>query len=407
MSKKLLVILECILILALLTGCWSRKEPKNMSMVNSILYDLSPSGETQVMIEVMHPTGEGKKAGGSTGDTGSGDGASAPMPLVFEGKTVAEALRNLSKNQDKELFGGLNQARIFSEKLCKQGVGPILDFFARDHMTDETPLMVVVNDDNPKRIYTCSTGMSDMLGNYLSSLSDTQQKITCEAVFVTSLQFFKDYYTDGQQPVMGLVRIEENTESTNGDQDQPQKPYIIYEGLAAFKDDKLVGYMNGIETRDYNMLTNNFKITAISVPYGNDFIAAIIKKANSKINTELQNEQIKINIKIKAVLTIIQEYGSIDISQREVIKQVEQEFNEFLKSEIEKTIKKAQNEFKSDIFGFGRFFHAQHPKEWQKIQENWDEIFSKAQVSVNVESSIIMEGEIKIPFTMEKKVNDK
>ena len=403
MSKKLLLILECILILALLSGCWSRKEPKNMSMVNSMLYDITDSGEIRLVAEIMHPAAQ----------AGSQDpGSQQPSALTFvcEGKTIAEALRNVNKSIDKELFGGMNEARLFSEKLCLKGLNPLLDFFTRDHLIDETPLMVVVQGDEPDQIYTCITGLSNMVGNYLSNLSDMQQKVTCEGVFVTCLQFLKDSSQEGKQPVMGLVKIIDSStkpmamSQTGSDNTQnTQKLYMSYEGLAAFKDDKLVGYMNGIETRDYNIITNNLHTTSISLPHGNDFVVAIIKKTKSKATVNYQDEQAKIEVNIKAVLSLIQECGTVDISKREGIEKVEQLFNAYLESEVTKTIEKAQHEFKSDIFGFGSFLHAQQPKEWKKIKDKWDDAFSKAQISVTVESSVIMEGEVKIPFTMEKK----
>jgi len=404
MRKKLILILECILILALLTGCWSRNEPKNMAMINSVLYNITDNGNSQVMVEIMHPTAE-------TGGKGNGSENVSALTLISEGQTMPEAIRNESKIIDKELFGGLNQARLFSEKLCNKGLGPVLDYLSRDHLTDETPLMVVVQDDDPKRIYTCMTGLSDMVGNYLSSLSETQKKSTCEAVFVTCLQFIKDYYTDGKQPVMGLVKIvasdnyspEKNQTSTN----ESEELYIKYEGLAAFKGDKLVGYLNGIETRDYNIITNNYSIAFIPILRGNDSITFKNLKSNSRIKINVHDEQVEIDVNIKAVLSIIQGYSSIDISKKEGIKKVEQAFNNHLESEIAKTIEKTQREFKSDIFGFGCFFHAQQPQEWKKIKDNWDDVFTKATISVTVESSVIMEGEIKIPFTMEKQVNDK
>ena len=407
MKKKLLCILQCILILALVSGCWSRKEPKSMAMVNSVLYDIKDNGESQLVVEIMNPTAE-------TSGRGVSSEKISALTIVCESKTMPEAIRDESKSIDKVLFGGLNKVRLFSEKLSQNGIGAILDYLSRDHLADETPLMVVVQDENPERIYTCMTGLSDMVGNYFDSLSNTQQKSTCESVFVTCLQFMKDYYEDGKQPVMGLVKIVESgtgssdtaQTSSQGIQNNAQKLHMRYEGLAAFRGDKLVGCMNGTEARAYNMITNDFTTAFVSIPSDNDFTVAMIQKTKSKIKTSTQDEQVKIDVKIEAVLSVIQEGGAIDISKREGIKAVEQRFNKQLKSEIAKSIEKAQSEFKSDIFGFGCFLHAQQPQEWKKTKDNWDDIFSKAKISVTVESSIIREGEIKLPFTLEEKVND-
>jgi len=416
MKKKMVCILQCLMIVAVLSGCWSRKEPKNLSMVNSVLYDLNEEGKSQIVIEIMNPSAQ--TGGGET----SGPQVSG-LTLLCEGDTMPEAARAETKSIDKVLFAGLNQVRLFSEKLAQKGIAPLLDFFSRDHLTDETPLMVVVQDQDPKRIYTCKTGLSDMVGNYFNSLSNTQHKSTCESVFVTTLEFMKDYYEDGKQPVMGLAQIVENEakslipaqagaqKSQSNSQDNKnaaeKELYIKYEGLAAFRDDKLVGYMDGTEARVYNMITNDFTTSLVSLPSGNDDIVAAVQKTKSDIKTNIQNEQASIDVKIKAELSIIQAGNPVvDVSNSETLKMIKQGFNKKLETQITQSIEKAQQEFQSDIFGFGCFAHTQHPKEWKTIKGKWDDLFAKAKVNVTVESSIIREGEIKYPFVMEEQ-NDK
>ncbi len=44
---------------------------------------------------------------------------------------------------------------------------------------------------------------------------------------------------------------------------------------------------------------------------------------------------------------------------------------------IKNTVSKVQNEFESDIFGFGSAFHRKYPKEWHKVKHNWNDIFFK------------------------------
>lgn len=58
---------------------------------------------------------------------------------------------------------------------------------------------------------------------------------------------------------------------------------------------------------------------------------------------------------------------------------------------------KAQNEFRVDIFGFGDIFHRKYPEEWAKIKHNWNEIFSQADVEIEVKTNIIRTGLTNIP----------
>lgn len=416
MNRKISCIWPCVVIVALLSGCWSQREPKNLSMVNSVLYDRTEDGKSRLIVEIMHPTGE---AGGQ-GRGGGGEKTSS-LTIVCTGLSMPAAIREETKNIDKVLFGGQNQARLFSEKLARKGVGSVVDFLMRDHLTDETPLMVLVQGEEPDRIYQCSTGLSSMLGDYLGSLSETQHLSTCQSVFVTNLAFSKDYYDDGKQPVMGLAKIMKNDmqksepkdeKSSGGSSSGAQegasgKDLILYEGLAAFKDDKLAGFMNGVEARAYNILTGRFTVDSITIPSGEEHTTCMLRSTKAKIDTKInQDKQAEINIQVKAVLGLIQEGGDIDISKSDELKKMEQEFSRALTQQIEEAVKKAQQEFESDIFGFGHYVHSQHPKEWKEIKKDWDIGFSKAKIHVNVTSSIVREGEIKMPFVLKEKTDE-
>ena len=413
MKKIILHIILAIMMIILLSGCWSSKEPKELSMVNSVLYDIADNGENQLVVEIMNPTQE-------AGSKSSSGEQISSITLFCQGTTMPEAIRDETKTIDKILFGGLNKARMFTEKISKDGLLPVLDYLARDHLVDETPLMIVVDDPDPVRIFRCETGLSNMVGNYLESLSKTQHKSICQSVFITMNQFTKDYYESGKEPVMGLVKIVKAepkqksqvdlSQSDSGSSTQSgetEKYNMRYEGLAAFKDDKLVGYMDAVEARAYNIIVNDFTTDFISVPSGEDFITARVAKAKTKTETKVSGKNIEINLQVKAELSIIQVGNSAtDVSNSEVLEMLEEIFNSEIKKELLQSIKKAQREFKSDIFGFGCTMHAQHPEEWRKIKENWNDYFSKATVHVSVDSSITRTGEIQTTLYLKEQVND-
>ena len=73
--------------------------------------------------------------------------------------------------------------------------------------------------------------------------------------------------------------------------------------------------------------------------------------------------------------------------------------NVFQKREIMEAIEKVQNDFGSDIFGFGHNFHIQNPKQWERIKTHWDDrYFSNAEINIKVETSILLEGESRERF---------
>jgi len=407
-TRHLTIVL--ILVLFTFSGCWNKDEPKELASVNSILYDITDMGKYRVVLEILKPLVGGEDAAQNTKDSLS--------PISGEGDSIREAIVNLSRNIEKRIFAGHNKVRLFTDRFAREGLLPLLEVSSRDRLMDETPLMIMIKGEYPDDVFFSISGLSDMMGDYFDDLAGVQDRLRSKAVSVTTLDFIKAYFLDGKQPVMGVCEFVDNisqpSQSSNlnsgnsqggsglGGKEGNDQKIIVYEGLAAFKDDKLVGYMNGTETRAYNMITQSVNASLLSLPSGDKQSVVRISDSKADIKTFIENDQVLVRVGIKAKLHIIEESGNLDVSMPGPLKTVERQFNELMKNEVTDAIRKAQKEFESDIFGFGRQVHIQHPKRWPDFKENWDKHFSKASIEVVVESSVIRSGQIKKPFALEE-----
>lgn len=402
MKKRLCVIL-LILMLLTCTGCWDRVEPEKLAEVNSALYDIRDNGQYRVVYEIVNPT-----SSGGTGGGGGGGNEKSPYTIASgEGDSFREAIGSIMRSTEKNIFGGHNKVRLFTERFAQKEMLSMLEFVARARFMDETSLMIVIKDAVPEDIHFSAVGLSDLMGDYLEDLANEHMRRTSKSVSVTALDFIKDCYLEGKQPVMGVAELAEggNKSSGNtvsgggGDDDAPQ--IILYEGLAAFKDNRLVGYMNGIEARAYNIVVNTVDASYISVHSGDRQTVMKIDSSKADLKTFLEDDRIIVRVNIKAKLHVVEESGNLDVSKAEPLKTVEARFNELMQSEVEAAIRKAQTEFRSDIFGFGRQVNIQHPDRWPEFKENWDDHFADATVEVTVESSVTRTGQIKEPLALE------
>lgn len=400
-SKKIIYILISILIVSSISGCWNRKEPKTLAIVDSALYDIKDNGDYRITLEILNPAAIGTANRANSNQ-------SSFLIISDEGKTLSEALRNISTSLDKNIFAFHNKIRFFSEKLAKNDITPVMDYILRDGTTNEKPLIFVIKG-NPELIYNGVTGLSDTVGIYLENISKSQPYTTSKSVFINSLQFADEYYKEGKEPVAGLVELIEkdsklldesnkNTQNNDDAQSDQKKYKIVCEGLAAFRDNKLVGYLNGEETRAYNFIMNNIKNSIISLLIENEYTAFFVQNSKSKIKTIYENDQINFNVDISVTLSITEENGAIDITKPEILKKIENDLNKELESQISAAIKKVQNEFKSDIFGFGNQFHKDQPKIWKQIKDDWNNQFSNAKINITVKSTITKIGQMNLPF---------
>lgn len=394
--KKWFQIICCILVIITLSGCWSKSEPKTLELLESVIFDIQDNGKYKITAEIKNAS-----SNSSTQMSGQGSINAKTVITSSEGNSLAEAIRARSKSIEKVLFGAHVKVRFLTEKFAKNvDLSAMLDGLSRDSLTYDTPFMVVIKSENPEMLYNCNIGLSESVGNFINDLCKTQPNAIAESVFTTTLDLIKDYYNEGKQPVMGVAEIVEDDNTTS--QSSLNKTYKIkYKGLAAFKDDRLVGFLDGIETRAYNMITNNFKAAYMSVSCKDSMVSLKVPSAKADVKTNVDNNNITINIKVKINLNVIGVSGTLDVSKAENLKKVEESFNKQMQSEIVSAISKVQKEFASDIFGFGSYVHAEHPEKWKEIKDNWDDYFSKATVNVTVESSATRSGEIKEPLKTE------
>jgi spore germination protein KC len=52
----------------------------------------------------------------------------------------------------------------------------------------------------------------------------------------------------------------------------------------------------------------------------------------------------------------------------------------------------------TDIYGFGLSVYQKYPKKWKAMQENWDNIYSQMELSVDVQVKLTATGQINLPL---------
>ena len=137
-------------------------------------------------------------------------------------------------------------------------------------------------------------------------------------------------------------------------------------------------------------------------PIHKNLSSMLIINNKTKNDIEIKDDNIVLKTKIKLRGAVGEVVGNIDISKEENLKELEKACSKAAEEGIKSAVTKVQKEFGLDIFGFGLVFHRKYPEEWKNIKENWDEIFSKADFEIEVETDIIRTGLINTPIVKEK-----
>ena len=382
-----MVLIFFLILPLLLTGCWNNRDLTEINIVVGLGLERTEKGNVLLTVQVVEPA-----AIQSASSEGGKGGGSQPKPVFvksYESETVFDAVRGMLSIVDKKLFFSTAQVLILGERLSQDGIEEVLDFFQRDQEIDYTMDVLVAKGTTPREVLEMGNDMDSIPAVYIRELAkNTAWRGTVKRTLL--IELFKDMGCNGKQLAIGQI-------SKAGDGE------VGTEGMAVFKDGKLAGWLNSYETRGYLFATDEVKSTIVNIPADTGKIAMEIIRSKGKIDVVFENsEPVMLTVKVKLEANVGGYEGRGRLDSADILHALEKVLGEKIKKEIMMALQKLQTEYSSDIFGFGTYVHKYHPQYWKKAGKNWDAIFSRLPVDIQVDARIMRTGIVKDPIKKEE-----
>lgn len=385
----------CLLFIAfifplLLTGCWDKKELNELAVATGLAIDKSEDGY-QLSIQVVNPDEVSPQANAS---------GVTPVTVHSEkGETMYETIRKLNLTTSRRIYGSHLRLLVISEEVAKEGIEDALDYLSRDKDFRADFSIVIAKESKAEDILKVQTVTEKIPANELHTLLKTSSEVWGEAVTINFRDLLDMLTIPGRNPVISGIEVEgdlkigetkANTEST----DPPVG--FNYIGLGVFHKDKLVGWLSEEDGRGYNYITDKIQNSVIHIncPSGGRMSLELMHSKTKQHAKVDKDDQPKIELNVRIEANIGETDCSIDLASTGDISELEKLFENKITKIIDETIEKVQEEYKTDIFGFGEKIYRTHPKVWKEIGEDWDEHFANLDVEVNVKVNIKQLGTI-------------
>lgn len=363
--KKYLIFLVTLF----LCGCQSDKEINNLSIVNSMGIDIKDN-QYIVTVQILN-----------TSKKEQNDQESMEKSLVYSasGNNISEALNNFFVKTPKKLYLGHMSLLLVSEKLAHNNINNITDYFLRNNDVSKNFTMLITKDGNNEEILKkLESNTTYPIGNILGSI-EVSSKVQGTNIDVKFTKFMSDLNTHGKNPVLGSISIKDDN--------------LFVNNIAVFKSEKLVGYLNDDENIGYNFITDNIKNTNINYKCDeNNYIGINITNSKTTMTSEIKNKKpiIYLNINADALITEVNcKNGIKDLDK--VKNSVKDEINKYIK----KVISITKEDFKSDIFGFGRLLYQNNYNYFKTVEKYWDNnVYPNIDVKTNINIKLTNEGSI-------------
>lgn len=290
----------------------------------------------------------------------------------------------------KLLLGGHIAYCVIGEETAKNDLNEIVGYFATDEQIRYSGNVYIVKNSTAKDFFEKTVNPSRKLGQKLDSMEENIKflSIVSEYKITDLLELVASKKQIGLIPVLEEIKEKEggnNKESNSSLQD------FDFSGYGIIQNAKLIDYLNKEESRSCNFIKNKTSETVIvlnSIEKEENDIT--LSTMDSKCNLEFifnsnDLEKIKLDLKVKGNIEEIS-FGDEIYTDEEVAK-LEEELNEVLKEQLKNVIDKSQK-MNIDFLDISKVLERKHPFKYEKIKENWNEIWPKIEVQVNVESQI-------------------
>lgn len=322
--KKVILLICCIF---LISGCYDYKELNDMSIVSGIGIDYKDE-KYIVNLEITKSTKEGTSA-------------EIESHLVTgEADNIADAFTIAKNRSDKLVYMEHVEVLVLSKDICKRGINEVIDYIIRDTTINNNYFIVVT--DNPSELFKIT------IDNQSAS----------EVIINTVEYYFENTAIDD------IDIIASNMVNKRDDIALPyiytKEENIIFDEIAYFDDDKMVGLIDG---KIYSFL----ELNSVNVNFNNNGNTIGIYKKD--IRYEIKNKEVI--IKVKAYGTVKEINDEINLKDPDSYGKLEKNISKTMEKEITEFIDNTLND-KSDLLGLEDKYYKKYKKDIDNIKYKVD-----------------------------------
>lgn len=360
-------------VLFLLTACWNNQEIDNQALVHGVGMDKS-GDQFMFNVEIVKPgstVGQSQPANQEDGEN---------IILDIESDSLLNGARELIRKAKRRLYFGHTRVWVIGEELAKENSLRTLDQIRRDQM-NRINSYVFITEDNPRDILRTPTLYENLSAVEMVSALE-QTKFISEYVPLTIYELFRLAEGPTKSVYIPMIKVSE----------EYGQMITELDGTAVIKNEKMIGKLTKKESVGLTWLLDQVEGGSVTVELDNsERVGLEIIHSKTKFQPHLQGNDLNVAVDVTIDGTLGDNITPYNPTE-DWLKQVEKVFASKVQTDIQKTLNKLQKDLKTDITKIGIQTYRKYPQEWKKIRRQWDEVFSNASITINVNVNIEHQG---------------
>lgn len=371
--KKIKLILLLIPIM-LLTGCWDMVEINQRIYPYSFGVDLADDDVENLSLTITYPNIKAMGKNSSQEDK--------TYVLNTTGSSIFQAARKLTTEVPSPLYFKHLRVLVLGEEAAKDKkmVKQTMDGLMRDFIINKRVLITVVKGEAAKLLEFVPNNMKQesLEGTLFGLLLNPQSSAYFTPEHLSEFIYHMDRRCASVVPL--LTQKEDEVKVSGG---------------GVFKDYTLVGYISGTENAALTMLNGMIKTEVVDANYKGVVVSLNTRsiKSNKKLIPNDEAIKMKYNIEIEGTIQeyILSEKESI-LGNPESLNEIKRTLESKVKGDLESVIHVLQKDLEADALAIADYLSKFHPKLWETVKDDWDNVFPDIEIEVEVDVKIRRRG---------------
>lgn len=373
-------------------GCWGKTELNEIGIVTVTGVDYDPDGSIRMTVMSVQPEGPANTA----------PVRSSTWIGTATGKNLMDASKNLRSIAVKDLTWIHNSVIVIGKAAAQQKMNEVIDFFSRNREVRFNSYILVADGTAFDMMQIPPDIQSDLSKEILGMIDNVDE---WSKSYVANAKEFLVSHTDncGNYVTGRLAQSKESRTTFSAPRENYEKmallgkdiPLAYIEGCAVFRQGKMIGWLDSVETRGYLWITGKIMSGSIITEMDGGTVSMENNFSSTSVELKPVNGELTAHIKVDTRGTLVEQTTSHELKKEEAINDIEQKIAGEITKEIKTAVKKAQDEYKTDIFRIGGKLHKEYPELWRQLGSDWDDAgFPKVKFSYSVNVTIERTGKL-------------
>lgn len=360
-----------LLIILITPACWDTNDINNRAFILAMGIDKAQqnhSGQEEipfkykVTVEIAKPSLLKKNSWNLEPEKTAG------IVLSAEGETIEKAIDLILTNISRPITFSHLRVLLVSEGIA-DNMQDICTYFEKHPEIARRLRLIFVQKKEAIDILKSTPRLERTIAADLIGMVEISRDFSL-CTFKPFTKFLSEIRTNNGQTLGSVISL------SNGEG-------LVRIGSAVFDDWKMVGVLDGEETRKASLLFPELKKTTFIGKFNNGTYTYKMDKKKTKIIPKIQNGNLNFLVRVNTDGIILQEEGNeLYLADPKNIKKLERLFADVISKEVNEAIAKAQQELRVDYFNFGMKLMNKYPEYYNHL--NWEITFPTVPISTEV-----------------------